>query len=413
MRDSDLFGARPQAAVSADMGAVVARVRRVRNAVGSIQSASKLRALGIDVYFGAARFVGRDAVEVGDQQLRFKKAIIATGSRSKRVEIPGLNEAGFLQASSAFEFHALPSRMLVIGGGPNGCQTAQALARFGTHTIIAMREPLFLPGEERDAAAMISDALARDGVEIHLNTEATRVDVKNGQKLIELVNDGETTTVTVDEIFVGLGREPSVQGLDLERAGVAYDDVKGIHVNDFLRTSNRRIYAVGDVCLEPRLTSVAYASARLAVLNALFMRRKRFSALTIPRCSYTDPEIAHVGMYVREARERGVPVKTFTVPLHEVDRAIIDGEIMGFVKIHVRDGTGRILGATIVARHAGEMISELSLAIFAGVRLESLAQVLRAYPTQAEAIRLAADRYRATRMRWFRRWLARAWLTLS
>lgn len=410
MRDAGLFGAETPTMGAVNIELAVNRAQHARSRIGQVHSAAKLKALGVDIYFGMARFTEVDSVEVGGARLRFEKALIATGARPKPVDIPGLAEAGYIEASTLLKLRTAPRRVLVIGGGTHGCEGAQALARLGTDTIIAMDEPLFLPGEERDAAAMVSDALARDGVEIHLNTRVTCVRVEAGRKLVDLDNDGDVTTVSVDDIFFGLGREPSVTGLDLERAGVAYDRDQGVGVDDFLRTSNPRIYAAGDVCLEPKFTSIACASARIAVLNALFLRRKRFSKLIIPWCTYTDPEIAHVGMYVRQARERGIPVKTFTVPMHDVDRAIIDGEETGFVKIHLRDGSDRILGATIVARHAGEMINEISLAIAAGVGLNTLANVLRAYPTQAEAIRLAADQYRATTMTSTRRWLVRAWL---
>jgi len=410
MQNAENYGATAPAPARPDYEKAAQRARRVRRRVSQEFSASKLRAIGVDIYFGDARFTAMDSVSVDGMELRFEKAMIATGAQRKTVDIPGLAEAGFVDATTAFKLRKLPRRILVIGGGADGCEGAQALARLGCYTIIAMNEPLFLPGEERDAAGMVSEALARDGVEIHLNTTAVRVHVEDGRKLVELINDGESTMVSVDEIFVGLGREPAVEGLALETAGIAYDAVRGVHIDDFLCTSNKRVYAAGDVCLQPKFASLAFASGRMVVANALFLRRKRFSAMTIPWCTYTDPEIAHVGMYVREARERGIPVKTFSVAMHEVDRAIADGEECGFVKIHVRDGGDKILGATIVARHAGEMINEISLAIMTGVGLGTLAKVLRAYPTQAEAIRIAADRYRATRLTWWRRWLARAWL---
>jgi pyruvate/2-oxoglutarate dehydrogenase complex dihydrolipoamide dehydrogenase (E3) component len=178
--------------------------------------------------------------------------------------------------------------------------------------------------------------------------------------------------------------------MDLEAAGVVYDPVAGIRVDDFLRTSNPRIYAAGDACLEDKYTHAADAAARIVVQNALLRGRERLSALVIPWCTFTDPEIAHVGLYVRQAREQDIPVKTFTVLMHEVTRAMTDGEEAGFVKIHVEEGTDRILGATIVARHAGEMINEITLAMVAGIGLRTLARVIHAYPTQAEAIRMAA-----------------------
>jgi pyruvate/2-oxoglutarate dehydrogenase complex dihydrolipoamide dehydrogenase (E3) component len=297
----------------------------------------------------------------------------------------------------------------VIGGGPGGCEGAQMFARLGARTIIAMTEPLFLPKEERDAAHMVSDALARDGVEIHLNTRAAAVRMEGERKVVDLMNDGDISTVTVDGVFVGTGRDPVLDGLQLDKAGVVSSAATGIQVDDYLQTTNPRVYAAGDVCLENKFTTAAYASGRLVVRNALFPGRKRMSALTIPWCTYTDPEIAHVGLYVREARERDIPVKTFTVPMHDVDRAVIDGEDDGFVKIHIREGTDKILGATIVARHAGEMINEISLAMVAGIGLKQLAHVVRAYPTQAEAVRKAADNYNETRLTPLRRRLLRLW----
>jgi pyruvate/2-oxoglutarate dehydrogenase complex dihydrolipoamide dehydrogenase (E3) component len=410
MRNAELYGASVPTPAEPDVSKVLGRARRMRQRISQVYSAQKLKAAGIDIYFGTARFTGPDRVDVDGVELRFRKAMVATGSRPKPVDIPGLVDAGFIDTSTLFRLRGMPRRVLVIGGGANGCEGAQTLARLGVTTIIAMNEPMFLPGEERDSAMMVSDALAADGVEIHLNTTATRVRVENGCKVVDLVNDGETSTVSVDEIFVGLGRDPMVEGLDLERAGIAFDAVRGIHVDDYLRTTNKRVYGAGDVCLEPKFTSIAHASARIVVLNALFLRSRRFSKVTIPWCTYTDPEIAHVGMYVREARERGIPVKTFSVPMHDVDRALVDGEEVGFVKIHVKDGSDKILGATIVARHAGEMINEISLAIVAGVGLGKLSKVLRAYPTQAEAIGHAADRYWATRLTRWRRRIVGWWL---
>ncbi len=410
MRSAANFGAEPPTDIRVDFPAAMERLRRIRARISRVDSASRLIAEGIDLHFGAARFVGPDAVDVGGTHLRFKKALIATGSRSILPTIPGLAEAGYLTNETVFDLTVLPRSLLVIGGGPLGCELAQAFCRLGTRTVIAHNEPLFLPREERDAAQMVSDALARDGVEIHLNSKAVKIRVEGGRKLVELVNDGNVATAAVDEILTGIGRMPAVQGLGLEAAGVEYDTHAGVHVDDFLRTSNPRIYAAGDVCLEHKFTDTADASARIVVRNALFFGRKRMSALTIPWCTYTDPEIAHVGIYVRQARERNIPVKTFTVPMHDVDRAIADGEEDGFVKIHVREGTDQILGATIVARHAGEMINGISLAMVAGIGLRTLARVIHTYPTQAEAIKKAADAYTRTRLSPLLGWLSRKWL---
>ena len=258
---------------------------------------------------------------------------------------------------------------------------------------------MFLQGEERDAAQILSDSLARDGVEIHLNTQVVAVRTQGAQKVAELVSDDSKFNISVDEILAGIGRAPNVENMDLEAARVEYDTGTGVRVNDFLQTTNPRIYAAGDVCLEYKFTHMADATARMVLHNALLRGRRRLSALTVPWCTYTDPEIAHVGLYVREARQQGIPVKTFTILMHDVDRAVTDGDEEGFLKIHVKEGSDQILGATVVARHAGEMINELSLAMTAGI---GLGRAWARYPCLSDsgrgAIKMAADAYYRTRL---------------
>ncbi|HUH30880.1 MAG TPA: mercuric reductase [Rhodanobacter sp.] len=409
MRDAGRYGAQVPADIRVDFAAVMQRMRTVRARLSRTCSAPDLAAAGIDVFFGMGRFVGPAVLHVGDQPLRFRKALIATGARPDTPQIPGLVAAGYYTNASVFDLTELPPRLLVVGGGPLGCEMAQAFCRFGAQTTIVQRWPLFLPREERDAAQILSDAFARDGLAVRLNTRVAAVRVAGGQKLVDLVSDDYHSTIEVDAILTGTGRVPSVEALGLDAAGVGYDRTGGVQVDDFLRTSNHRIYAAGDVCLDEKFNDTADASARIAVHNALGHGRERFSALSIPWCTYTDPEIAHVGLYVRQARERNIPVKTFTILMHDVDRAVADSEEAGFVKIHVRDGTDRILGATIVARHAGEMISEITLAMVAGAGLRTLSRVMHPYPTQAEAITQAAAAYlrtlrpRGVTPRW-RRW---------
>jgi pyruvate/2-oxoglutarate dehydrogenase complex dihydrolipoamide dehydrogenase (E3) component len=411
IRTAKHFGGQTPVDVRVDFPALMQRMRGIRARISRVDSVRRLSAAGVDVFFGEARFIRTDALTVDGAKLQFRKALIATGARPDTPSIPGLVEAGFLTNENVFDLTELPRRLLVIGGGPLGCELAQAFCRFGVKTIIAQSWPMFLPHEERDAAQILSDAFARDGIEVRLNTKAVKVHAEHGQKHVDLVSDDHKSTVVVDAILTGTGRVPNVEGLDLEAAGVDYDSVTGVRVDDFLRTSNPRIYAAGDACLEHKFTHTADASARIVVQNALFLGRKRLSTLTIPWCTYTDPEIAHVGLYVRKAREQGIPVKTFTIPMHDVDRAIADGEDAGFVKIQVKEGTDRILGATIVARHAGEMINEITLAMVAGIGLRVLARVIHAYPTQAEAVKKAADAYTRTRLTptiqsLLRRWLA-------
>ena len=217
-------------------------------------------------------------------------------------------------------------------------------------------------------------------------------------KVITYEKNGREEQLVVDEILIGVGRAPNVEGLNLEAARVKNDRKNGVIVNDFLQTTNPRIYAAGDICLQAKFTHTADATARIVIQNALFLGRKKLSALTIPWTTYTDPEIAHVGMYERDAKERGIEVDTFVKSLSEVDRAVLDGEDEGFVKVHVKRGTDKILGATIVARHAGEMIGEIGLAMVGGLGLKAMANVIHPYPTQAEAIKQVADMYNRTRL---------------
>jgi pyruvate/2-oxoglutarate dehydrogenase complex dihydrolipoamide dehydrogenase (E3) component len=391
MRDAARYGALAPAGSPVDFAATMRRMRSIRERTVRPVSPERLAEAGTDVFLGEARFADADSLQVDGSRLRFAKAVIATGSRPEPLAVPGLTEADYLTNENVFELSELPRRLLVIGGGPLGCELAQAFARLGSRTTIAQHLPLFLPQEERDAAQILSAAFARDGIDVRLNTAPTEVRTDGGAKRVELISDDYRSTVVVDRILAGVGRLPNVAGMDLEAAGVACDAVNGVRVDDFLRTSNPRIYAAGDACLEHKYTHTADPSARIAVQNALARGRRRVSRLVIPWCTYTDPEVAHVGLYVREANERGIPVKTFTVPMHDVIRAMTDGEETGFVKIHVKEGSDRILGATIVARHAGEMMNEITLAMVAGIGLRRISDVIHPYPTQAEAIRKAAD----------------------
>lgn len=408
MRDAERYGALIPAGVDVDFAAVMQRMRGIRASISRTNSVERLTAAAIDVFFGQATFTRSDALAVDGTTLRFRKALIATGARPNIPSIPGLDETGFLTNTQLFDLTALPPRLLVIGGGPLGCEMAQAFCRFGARTTIVQDRPLFLPREERDAAQILSDAFARDGVEVRLNTKVVNVHAEGGHKIVDLISDDYHNSIEVDAIVTGTGRVANVGGMDLEAAGVDYDANGSVHVDDFLRTSNRRIYAAGDVCLEHKFNDTAEASARIAVDNALRRGRRRLSALTVPWCTYTDPEVAHVGLYVRQARERGIPVKTFTIPMSDVDRAVADSETTGFVKIHVRERSDRILGATIVARHAGEMINEITLAMVAGIGLRTLGRVIHPYPTQAEAIEKAADAYNRSRIQRVA-WPARIW----
>jgi pyruvate/2-oxoglutarate dehydrogenase complex dihydrolipoamide dehydrogenase (E3) component len=412
MRDAENFGGDAPEHLHVDFQRAMTRMRQIRQRIARADSAMTIVSDGIDLYFGEARFSGLDSILVAGKTLLFKKALVATGARPNLPTIPGLAEAGYLSNENMFDLTECPPRLLVIGGGPLGCETAQTFCMLGAKVILAQNEPMFLPGEERDAAQILSDALAREGVEVRLNTEVMAVRMEGGKKLADLLREDDTTTISVDEIVTGIGRSPDVDGLDLENAGVAYD-ASGIKVDDYLKTTNPLIYAAGDVCLEHKFTHTAEAAARIVVQNALFLGRKRMSDLVVPWCTYTDPEIAHVGLYPAEARLNGIPVKTYTVLMHDVARAVMDGEEEGFVKIHVKEGSDRILGATVVASHAGEMINAVSLAIASGMGLQALSNVIHPFPTQAEGIKMAGDAYRRQRLTSFWKRVSGRWLAWS
>ncbi|MBP2677995.1 MAG: mercuric reductase [Deltaproteobacteria bacterium] len=411
IKEAGRYGVNAPAGSGADFPGVMQRMRRLRARISGHDSVRRFASMGVDVFLGEAQFAGPDAVEVGGKRLRFSKAVIATGARAAVPPVEGLRQAGFHTNESVFSLTELPRRLLVFGAGPIGCEMAQAFRRFGSEVTVIERASQLLTREDPDAAAVVSGAFLRDGIDVRLNTGVTGVIATGTEKRVHLRRaDGFEDVVITDAILIGAGRAPNVEGLNLEGAGVAYDPLKGVGVDDFLRTTNPRIYAAGDVCQAHKFTHTADAAARIVIQNALFRGRKRYSALTIPWCTYTDPEIAHVGMYERDALERGIPVDTFVREMKEVDRAITDGEEEGFVKVHVRKGTDKILGATIVARRAGEMINEISLAMVGGIGLGTLGGVIHPYPTQAEAIKQVADLYNRTRLTPFVRKLLAWWL---
>jgi pyruvate/2-oxoglutarate dehydrogenase complex dihydrolipoamide dehydrogenase (E3) component len=399
VRDAHEFGINVSSGYKADFPAVMERMRRLRSGISTNDSVRRFsEELDVDVFLGDAQFSGPDTVRVGDATLRFRKAVITTGARAFEPAIEGLAESGFLTNETVFSLTELPGRLAVIGAGPLGCELAQAFQRLGSQVCLLQRGPQIMSREDRDAARIVEASMVKDGIDLMLSCRILRVEKSEAGKIIHLECEGETKQITVDEILVGAGRVPNVEGLDLDLVGVSYGDRSGVKVDEYLRTTNSRIYAAGDICFPHQFTHTADALARIVIQNALFWGRKRSSALTIPWCTYTDPEIAHVGMYEEDAKQKGIPVDTFSVPMAEVDRAIADGETEGMVKVHVRKGTDRILGATVVARHAGEMISEISVAMQAKMGLGALSGVIHPYPTQAEAVRKVADAYNRTRL---------------
>ena len=392
------YGIVPTAPAHAEFGAVMERMRRLRADLSANDSAARFKSLGVDVFLGEARFVGRDAAEVDGKRLNFSRALVATGARPAAPPIPGLAESGFLTNETVFSLTELPRRLAVIGAGPIGCELAQAFRRFSSEVWLLEALTQILPREDRDAAAIVERAIVSDGVELLTGCKVASVGRGAAGRIVRLEHRGASREIEVDEILVTAGRAPNVEEIGLEAAGVEYDRKTGVRVNDYLQTSNPHIFAAGDVCSALQFTHLSDAHARIVIRNALFFGRDRASSLTIPWCIYTDPEIAHVGLGEAEAAARGVAIRTFAQEMSAVDRAVLDGETAGVAKIHVRAGTDQIVGATIVAAHAGEIISELTLAIAAGIGLGRIAGVIHPYPTQAEAIKKIADAYNRTRL---------------
>jgi pyruvate/2-oxoglutarate dehydrogenase complex dihydrolipoamide dehydrogenase (E3) component len=409
-RNNAEFGVTDGQKTGFDFGTAMERMRRLRADISHHDSARRFRdELGVDVFIGEGRFTGPDRIEVEGKQLKFKKAAICSGARAAAPSIPGLAETGYLTNETIFSLTELPPRLAIIGAGPIGCELAQAFSRFGSTVTLVEAGPHILGREDADAAEILHQTFSREGIDLQLGVKIISVEQKGNDKLLILERAGERITVTADQILVGVGRAPNTEGLGLESANVRYDR-SGVMVNDHLQTSNPRIYAAGDVCSPYKFTHSADALARILLANALFKGHQKASKLVIPWCTYTDPEIAHVGMYERDAQEKGIDITTLTVPLSDIDRAVLDGETDGFARVHLRKGSDRILGATIVACHAGEMINEFTLAMTSGLGLAAIAKTIHPYPTQAEVIKRLADAYNRTRLTPFVKKLLSGWL---
>jgi len=398
VRKAEEFGLYIPYGVKYDFAAVMARMRKLRARISRNDSAHRYTKLGVDLFIGDARFTGTDTIEVGGKCLKFKKAVICTGARASTPPTPGLQKAGYLTNETVFTLTELPQRIGVIGAGPIGCELAQAFARFGSQVFLIEALHGIMPNEDRDAAEIVYASLLRDGIKLLCCGKELKVNKTDGGKRLTVDSHDRHHDLTVDEILVGVGRTPNVEGLGLETVDVEYDKT-GVKVNDRLQTTNPRIYAAGDICSQYKFTHAADAMAQIVIQNALFphpfgLAYASVDSLIMPWCTYTEPEIAHVGLYEEEAKKKGVEVETYTYKLDEVDRAILDGEEEGFARIHVKKGTDQIVGATLVAEHAGDLISEITVLMKSGKGLKTLTGTIHPYPTQAEVIKKAGNLWR-------------------
>ena len=395
VRHAAEFGVQVPPGMRVDFPAVMERMRRLRAGISNNDSVQRYRSLGVDVYIGVGRFVGGNHVEVDGRRLEFARAVITSGARAAALPVPGLADIEYLTNENVFWLTELPRRLVVLGAGPIGCELGQAFRRFGSEVTIVSKD--FLPKEESDTADVVQASFRRDGITIDLGAKVLGAAQRGGEQIITYEVNGARREVVADQVLLGAGRSPNVEGLGLEIVGVEYS-AKGVQVDDALRTTNPHIYAAGDVCSRYQFTHAADALARIVIQNALFFGRKKTSALHIPWCTYTNPEVAHVGLNARDAAAAGIDVSAITVEFKDVDRAILDGETDGFARAVVRKGTDKLVGLTIVTGHAGEMIGEAVLAMNHGIGLGSFAGTIHPYPTQAEALRKLGDAYNRTRL---------------
>lgn len=403
IREAASFGISAHNGDQVDFPRVMERMRRLRTLISANDSVERFTKLGAEVYLGDAKFVAKNEIEVDGRRLSFSKAIIATGARATTLDLPGFAETGYLTNETVFSLETLPKTLLVIGTGPIGCELAQTFRRFGSEVILVGRGTRLLPNDDKDAAEIVHRCFEREGIHVLFGSKLLRAERADGRRRVFLDRGGKEEQIIADEILVAIGRKPNIEGLNAEAAGVK-TDASGVLVNDMLRTSNPDIYAAGDICSSHKFTHAAEAMARIAIQNALFFGRKHVSDLVIPWSTYTDPEVAHVGITEKEAAKRGDEVITFTKELADTDRAILDGETEGYVRLYMNREDGKLLGATIVGSHAGESIGEAVLAMKQKLKVGDLSGVIHPYPTQAEAIKRAADlQYRSRLKPWMRR----------
>jgi pyruvate/2-oxoglutarate dehydrogenase complex dihydrolipoamide dehydrogenase (E3) component len=415
VRQAGEFGVRVPEGVEIDFAAAMERMRRLRADISPNDSVERFQKLGVDVYRGDAHFAGGDRVQVtgpaGDRSLRFRRAVIASGARAAAPPIAGLDSVDYLTNESVFSLTELPPRLAVIGGGPIGCELAQAFARLGSRVELFIDDAGIFPRDDRAVAPILRSAMERDGVSFVTGGRDLSLSPGADGGVVVRTPEGEHHA---DRLLVAVGRAPNVEGMGLEAVGVAFDSRAGVKANSRMRTTNPRILAAGDVCSAAKFTHAADFQARCVVRNALMpwpLNRARADGLVIPWCTYTSPEVAGVGLTEAEAASRGVAIDVYSVELADVDRAILEGATEGFVKAICARGTDRLVGATIVAPNAGDMIGEVSLAMTHGLGLGKIASAIHPYPTVGEAVRKLGDQFNRTRLtpttkgllrRWFR-----------
>lgn len=400
------FGINVPEGSSVDFNAMMNRMRKIRADISPVDSAQRFAELGVDVFFGQGSFQGDQSIQVTRQDgttstLPFKKAVIATGARASAPPIPGLDSVDYLTNENLFSLTELPKRFGIVGGGPIGCEMAQSFARLGSEVFLFEMSDHILSREDSDAAALVAKQFEIDGVQMITQSKDMSVAPINESEIRVSGNrNGKPYEFVVDQLLIAVGRAANTDGLNLDQVGVKFDR-SGVEVNDFMQTTNAKIFAAGDICSRFKFTHAADFQARAVIQNALFAMgpfgRKKASEMIIPWATYTSPEIAHVGMYPADAQKSGIEIDTYTQDFEHVDRAILESA-EGFVKVHVKKGTDQIVGATIVAENAGDMISEITLAMTNKIGLSGIGKTIHPYPTQADAIRKLGDQFSKTKL---------------
>jgi len=411
-RDSARYGVRRMHA-EFDFAEAMDRVQQVIARIQPHDSVERYTGLGVDVIQGEARLVSPWEVEVDGHRISARSLVIATGARPLVPELPGLAEAGPLTSDTLWSLRELPGRLLVLGGGPIGCELAQVFARFGSRVRIVEMAPRLLPREDADAADAVQARFADEAVAVATGHRALRVEGGPGDWRLVCGHDGGEVAFGFDRILVALGRRANVEGFGLESLGVALTDRGTIAADALMRTNFPNILVAGDVAGPFQFTHVAAHQAWYAAVNALLAPFWRFKAdyRVIPWVTFTDPEVARVGLSEDEARERGIDVEVTRYGIDDLDRAIVDGEAHGYVKVLTAPGKDRILGATIVGAHAGELLAEFVLAMKHGIGLNRLLGTIHVYPTMGEANKYAAGAWKKAHapqsaLRWAQRFFA-------
>lgn len=388
-----------------DMARVNARIRAVIEHIQQHDDPARFRDYGCEVIFGAARFVDAHTVEVDGQRIAGKRFVIATGSRPAIPSIPGLQEAGYLTNLDLFSLAERPRRLVVLGGGPIGLEMGQAFARLGSRVTILQRGKQLLPAEDPELADELAACLQQEGITVHTGVAATRISRQDAGIRI----DAEGLQLEADQILVATGRQANVEQLGLEVAGVRCSE-RGIEVDRRMRSSQKHIYACGDVCGPYAFTHMAEYQAGIVISNAVFRFPKKADYRIVPKVTYTDPELASVGLTEQQARQQGLDVTVLRFPFAQVDRALTEGETCGSIKLVVHKG--KVLGATILGAQAGELLHEIVLAMQAGARIGTISAAIHAYPTRAQIHRRVVNSYYGQKLfspgtRWLVRWIKR------